>query len=57
MKKLSSVKELMRHPWFPELVALSRWDLMARRQMHPKFMQSDVEIADILANKEAGVWG
>ncbi len=30
MKKLSKVKALIEHPWFPELILLNRWDQMGR---------------------------
>jgi len=30
MKKLGKVKELIGHPWLPELILLARWDKMGR---------------------------
>ena len=33
MKRLGKVKELMNHPWLPELIQLARWDHMARKKI------------------------
>jgi hypothetical protein len=38
MKKLSKCQGLVRHPWFPELVQLARWDQAGRSpDKHPQY--------------------
>ena len=56
MRKQSKVKELLNHHWLPELIALARWDKMARK---PGFFpyKSAQELADIFNEKAKSHFG
>lgn len=47
MNKWSKVVELNSHPWFAELVALHRWDLMARNPRSATKFDKDKILADM----------
>ncbi|GAH10311.1 unnamed protein product [marine sediment metagenome] len=43
MKKWKKCKDLVEHPWFPELIQLARWDNMGRvKNLKVEYTRQDI---------------